>query len=82
MDDTPKKSMSPKWLAFIRRLSSAAELTLKNNTTGGIVLMHAVVIVDANGEALFWLSPNVHRIEPSATAKDDILRIMTQFPVE
>lgn len=51
------QDIRPKWMNVIRRLQSVA-------TSNGVRVLTIRVVVDANGDPLYWLTPQVVQLEP------------------
>lgn len=58
----------PKWQQLSLRLSSEAQRTL-HNSRGGCALITVHVVVQSDGEPMFWLVTDGKRIEPAKDAK-------------
>jgi hypothetical protein len=56
MNDIPL-DVQVAWLPVIRRLQSVAK-------SGGISVLSIKIVVNKDGEPLFWLSPEVQLVEP------------------
>lgn len=59
--------MEKSWSSFYKRLSSLAQNTLANSRDGYVVIA-VTMLVNANGEPIVWLEPDVRRIEPANLA--------------
>lgn len=57
-----------KWEQLSRRLVAEAQRSLRNSHSG-CVLITVHVVVEADGEPMFWLVSDGKRIEPAKNAK-------------
>lgn len=68
--DAPPRDIKPTWLSVIRKLQAVAE---RNH---GACVMQLNVIVNDQGNPVFWAEPTLTRLEPRASA-EQIIAIMT-----
>lgn len=59
------------WLNVARRLQSGAR-------SKGISIVTIQVVVDADGEPAYWLSPTVRQVEPAGRA-EEFLRLLANM---
>lgn len=72
------QGLSGDWFSFAKRVSSSAEHVLRHSRDG-VAIVHAVCLVDADGEVLFWLEPRCMKAEPASKAKDTLMDILATF---
>lgn len=57
------------WLNAARRMQGMAK-------SKGVSIITLRVVVDENGDPIFWLSPNIEHVEPAAKAGEFIRRFL------
>lgn len=67
----PPTDIRPKWLNPIRRLQSIAR---RHNN--GIAVLQITVVVDSDGDPVFWTNPKKVLIEPKAKSREFIDLLM------
>lgn len=58
-----------KWEQLILRLQGEARRTLRTSPSNGCAIIPVHVIVDSQGNLLFWILADGRRVEPSKDAK-------------
>lgn len=69
--------MDKKWESLVLRLQDEGQRTLKNvSFLGGLAIVNAYVIVDSDGLPVLWVVMDGKKIEPSASARENLLRVL------
>ena len=67
-------NLSDLWYSFSMRLSTTASNALKSNHEG-VARVTVEVYVDAKGDPIYWLEPEVKRVEPSGSARTNLRKV-------
>jgi hypothetical protein len=68
--DSNLQHIRAKWGSYVQDMQAHA---CKNN---GFALLHSRVLVDENGEPVFWMEPRLERIEPKRGASEFIAQVL------
>lgn len=67
-------NLSDLWYSFAMRLSTASSNALKSNHEG-VARIVVELYVDANGDPIMWMEPEVKRVEPSGKARSNLRKV-------
>lgn len=62
------KDIKPQWLNVARRLQSVSR------QNDGIGILHLKVMVNQDGNPIFWVEPDIIKLEPKGSVNFDLLR--------
>ena len=68
--DSGLQHIRPKWATYMQNLQ---QVSCRNN---GYAIIHSKVLVDEDGEPVYWMEPRLERIEPRRSAKEFISQML------
>lgn len=71
-----------RWAAVMSRIRQESKNTLANNRKDGVCIVTMHIVVDADGNPIVWTVPNSVRIEPTRSAKEILLSLLTSQDIE
>lgn len=66
-----------RWASVVSRIKQESGKTLENNRRDGVCIVTMHIVVDAEGNPIVWTVPNSVRIEPTRSAKDILLTLLS-----
>lgn len=66
-----------RWAAVLSRIKQESSTTLANNRRDGVCIVTMHIVVDSHGNPIVWTVPNSVRIEPTRTAKEILLSLLS-----
>lgn len=82
MDNKKADEIRSKWDAVFARISDEGGRTLTNNKSDGICIITMHVVVDVDGSPIVWTVPKGVRIEPTRSAKEILLSVLSSDKFE
>lgn len=71
-----------RWEAVLSRIKQESRETLENNKRDGVCIVTMHIVVDADGNPIVWTVPNSVRIEPTRSAKEILLSLLSSDDIE